>query len=163
MEAQQYYLPPRENKQCTILCDTYIHLLEQSTQDFGIELTYLIEQYENSNSSIILKKDNNAIGFIIMDDIYYGRLKEFVHFLKYLWIAPQYRKNQYGSKVLKNISQLRHKLTNVKTKIILNIEKTNNKLFNVNELHKANDLQYFYEKNGFIKIDETETHMMLKN
>lgn len=130
--------------------NNYIYLLEQATKDFGIDITYLQQQYENSNSSIILKKDDNAIGFIIMDDIYYGRIKEFVHFLKYLWIAPEYRKNQYGSKVLNNISQLHHKFINIKTKIILNIDKTYSELLS------------FYEKNGFTKIAETETHIMVK-
>lgn len=141
--------------------DKYKYLFEKAINDFfghennifisasTVNINYLLDQYNVSNRSMILKQNNMPIGFLIMDDIYYHRINEFVHFVKYLWIDDKYRHKHFGSNVLNNITNLKHLYTNSTAAIILNVEKNSN----------TND---FYIKNNFIKIYETEMYIMYK-
>lgn len=118
------------------------------SEDFSVMPEYLIESYHKNNRSLILKQGDIPIGILIMDDIYYKEINEFVHFIKYLWIHRQYRGKHYGSKIIHNIKNLEHIMANYLTSIILNVE-------------KDNDVIHFYNKLGFVKINDNDNYDVL--
>lgn len=128
--------------------NNYMQLFRDMAEDFDITLEYLIKLYRKNNISLILKQCGIPIGILIMDDIYYEKINEFVHFIKYIWISKQYRRKHYGSKTISNIKNLKHIMTNCLASIVLNVE-------------KDNDVIHFYNRLGFTKIDDNDVYDVL--
>lgn len=128
--------------------NNYTQLFHVMAGNFNTTSEYLMRLYRENNRSLILKQASIPIGILIMDDIYYEKINEFVHFIKYIWISEQYRRKQYGSKIICNIKNLKHIMTNCLTSIVLNVE-------------KSDDVIHFYSKLGFTKIDDNDNYNVL--
>lgn len=112
------------------------NLLNQMADDFNVNYDYMLHEYNHNNMSMILKKNNIMIGILIMDDAYYEKINDFIHFIKFLWIKKEFRHLKLGSQLITNITKLNHLISNNISSIILNVEKND-------------PVIDFYYKNGF--------------
>jgi len=126
----------------------YKDFFDEMAFDFKISPDFLIKEFDKSNRSMILRQNNVPIGILIMDDNYYEKLNEFVHFIKFLWIQVRYRGNHVGSKVVNNIMLLNNLITKNRSCIVLNVEK------NYNVIN-------FYKKLNFEQIDDNGNYIVL--
>lgn len=125
-------------------------LFDYMSDDFNVPTTELIKEFRTSSYPMFLKKNGETIGILIMDDRYSPDTQSYYHFIKYLWIEKEFRRQRIGSQVLTNIKNLPHKLTNAPCDIILGVQ--------TNMSHVIP----FYLQNGFIMTSCTEEVIWFK-